>query len=106
AGVDAGGGAGASAGVDADGATSGAQFHLTLDDLQWADDDTLELLTLLANRGSLRILGAFRRYETTVRLERAMSALGSAARLKVVELEPLNEAHLRHLLATLMGTAE
>lgn len=93
----------------ANGAEDGTEalpFHLTLDDLQWADDDTLELLTLLADRGSLRILGAFRRYETTPKLEQALSALRSAGRLTLVELEPLEEDQVRRLLATLMGAAE
>ncbi|MFA5594367.1 MAG: AAA family ATPase [Trueperaceae bacterium] len=81
-------------------------FHLTLDDLQWADADTLELLTLLASRGRLRVLGAYRRYETTERLERSLAALRSAGNLRVVDLEPLNETELRSLLATLMSVDE
>lgn len=78
-------------------------FHLVFDDLQWADDDTLELLSLLADRGRLRLLGAFRRYETTHKLERTLAALASAGRSQVVQLEPLDEEQVRQLLATLIG---
>lgn len=82
------------------------RFHLTLDDLQWADEDTLELLTLLASHGTMRILGTFRRYETTPPLERTLAALRSAGHLQLVELEPLDEEQLRQLMASLMGADE
>ncbi|MFA7460079.1 MAG: AAA family ATPase [Trueperaceae bacterium] len=85
---------------------AGAGFHLTIDDLQWADDDTLELLTLLAHRGRLRVLGAFRRYETTERLERFLSGLHTAGLLTLVSLEPLSEEQVRDLLATLIGAPQ
>lgn len=84
----------------------GASFGVTIDDLQWADEGTLELLTLLAHRGAVRVLGAYRRYETTEPLKRFLASLTSAGLLTVVNLEPLDEEHVRRLLATLIGVPE
>lgn len=80
-----------------------APFAVTLDDLQWADADTLELLTLLAHRGNLRVLGAYRRYEVSAELERVITGLKTAGLLTVVELEPLDEEQVRQLLASMIG---
>src|SRR5690606_6899837 len=81
-------------------------FDLLFDDLQWADDGTLELLAFLAGRRRLRLLGAFRRYEEGPRLTEALAALASARAVTLVDLEPLDEAGLRRLLAQLMGADE
>ncbi len=82
------------------------RFDLLFDDLQWADDGTLELLSFLASRRRLRLLGAFRRFEEGPRLSATLAALRSDHALTVVELEPLGEPELRRLLAELIGVDE
>ena len=81
--------------VDASGGT------LVVDDLQWADDATLDTVAYLAARGN-RVIGAFRADEVGPSLRRAIEALRSRAAATVVTLAPLDEEGIRALLADLM----
>lgn len=86
--------------------TAQAGFHLAIDDLQWADNATLELVTVLAQHGRIRMLGAMRRFESNPALD-AMVGSTSAARLaSVVDLWPLDSTGTETLLTELMGTRE
>lgn len=84
-------------------ALAAAPGPLVLDDLQWADDATLEFLHYLAQRGT-RLYGAYRSDETRPALRRTLDALRDRGTLQLVELEPLAEADVRSLLADLTGT--
>jgi len=77
---------------------------LVIDDLQWADPATLELVAYLAQRGA-RLYGAYRAGEVGPTLRRLLEALRGRDALRVVELAPLDEAGVRSLLADLTGTA-
>ena len=75
---------------------------LVLDDLQWADPATLELVAYLAQRGST-VYGAFRSDEAGPALRRTLDALRGRDALRLIELAPLAEAEVRALLADLTG---
>ena len=76
---------------------------LVIDDLQWADPATLELVAYLAQRGT-RLFGAYRPGEVGPALRRLLEALRGRDALQVVELAPLDEAGVRSLLADLTGS--
>jgi len=78
---------------------------LVIDDLQWADAATLEVIVYLAGRG-LRTYGAFRTAEVGPDLGRALAALRGQGRLTVVEVGPIDEEAVRSLLADLIGREE
>jgi len=78
---------------------------LVLDDLQWADASTLEVVVYLAERG-LKVYGAYRAGEVGPELERVLAALRGAGRLTVVDVEALDEESVRTVLADLMGREE
>ncbi len=78
---------------------------LVVDDLQWADAATLEVLVYVAGRG-LRTYGAFRDGEVGPQLERTLAALRGSGRLTLVEVGPIDEDAVRSLLADLIGRAE
>jgi len=74
------------------------RFDLVLDDLQWADNATIELLGLLLERGVLRILGAYRTHEPSAQLTPALREARRTGRLREVELDPLGAEDLEALL--------
>ncbi len=75
---------------------------LVIDDLQWADAATLELIAYLADRGT-RVYGTYRSDEVRPRLQRALDALRARGALSVIALGPLDESGVRELLADLTG---
>ncbi len=83
-----------------------SHFHLVFDDLQWADTGTLELVTVLAQRGRLRVLGAFRRFEKAPELDRLLSSTEAAGLATLVEIWPLDELELQELLSHLMASGD
>jgi DNA-binding NarL/FixJ family response regulator len=83
---------------------------LFLDDLQWADDATLELLAALArslDRQPLLVLGAFRSDELPRDhpLRRLRGELRRAGRLRQVTVEPLGAEAAAALLERTLGAA-
>jgi DNA-binding SARP family transcriptional activator len=82
---------------------SGAR--LGVDDLQWADAATLEVLGYLVRRG-VRVVGAYRSGEAPAALRRALAAWREAGALSEVTLGPLPEEAVRALIGDLMGRAE
>ncbi len=77
---------------------------LLFDDLQWADESTLELLLYLHSQEQ-RLVGAYRTHEAGPALARTREAL-RAQGLEEIELEPLKPEAVQALLADLSGGAE
>jgi DNA-binding CsgD family transcriptional regulator len=80
-----------------------------LDDLQWADDTTLELLPVLAGvlaDEPVLLLGAYRSDEIPRghALRRMRAELRRASRLHELEVEPLDLAHTAELVSRLLDT--
>uniref|UniRef100_A0A7C3I074 Tetratricopeptide repeat protein n=1 Tax=Meiothermus ruber TaxID=277 RepID=A0A7C3I074_MEIRU len=78
--------------------------RLLFDDLQWADESTLELLLYLHNRGQAWV-GAFRTHEAGPALTRVREALHSSG-VEELALEPLENSMVQALLADLIGIPE
>jgi DNA-binding SARP family transcriptional activator/tetratricopeptide (TPR) repeat protein len=72
---------------------------LVVDDLQWADAATAELVLLIARRGRIRLRLAHR--EPVAGLQRLFDALADEGRLTRLSLGRLGEADLQALLALL-----
>lgn len=82
---------------------------LVLDDLQWADRSTRQLLLyLLAGLGDVRIsvLAAIRAeaLHGTHPLRRVLAELRRLRSVRVVDLAPLNQDHTRELVSSIVGT--
>ncbi|WP_169316600.1 ATP-binding protein [Deinococcus peraridilitoris] len=80
---------------------SGSPFGLVVDDLQWVDPYTLEVLAYGLSGRRVRVLGACR----TLEGPEGLSSLVSAG-AETHTLAPLSEDDVRALLATLMETAQ
>lgn len=79
---------------------------LVVDDLQWADSSSLELLTFLVHRGKSQMYGAYRIHEKSAILERTLSGLSSSGKLETITLNALDVNAMRDLLADLIGIPE
>ncbi|MEX2535230.1 MAG: AAA family ATPase [Trueperaceae bacterium] len=79
------------------------RFQLVFEDLQWADEATLELLSFLVSQERVRCLASYRSDEVSPSLERTINGL---PRGRMVVLEPLDSSDVQLLLADLMGTGE
>lgn len=78
---------------------------IVIDDLQWADQATLEAVVYLASRG-LRVYGAYRTAEAGPDLLRVLTALKGERRLTEINVEPIDEAAVATLIADLMSRDE
>jgi predicted ATPase len=76
------------------------QDRLIFDDLQWADEGTLELLLYLRNQDK-GIIGAYRTQEASSALNKTLEVLRSNT-LEEIILSPLATASLQSLLGDLM----
>src|SRR4051812_32560989 len=83
---------------------------IVLDDLQWADLETVELLRAIAQRhGSLRtiVLGAYTPFATTLpaaALRTLTGELRASSRSSAMSLVPLSEDHVRRYLISRFST--
>ena len=71
---------------------------LIVDDLQWADPATLEVLTLVAARGHCRIYGTYRAQEISDALHATLQGWRAGRLLTDIPLFPLREAEMIELL--------
>lgn len=78
------------------------RFQLVVDDLQWADTGTLEVLTVLAQHGRLSLLGACRKFEETRELSHFIDSLVQSDLAEVVDVLPLDEEGMAALVAHMM----
>ncbi len=78
--------------------------RLLFDDLQWADEGTLELLLYLHSRGQ-PWAGAYRSHEVGPALARVREALRGSG-VEELALEPLRTESVQALLADLIGVEE
>ncbi|MFT3693035.1 MAG: protein kinase [Kofleriaceae bacterium] len=74
---------------------------LVIDDLQWADDDSLELLVLLAQRVAIAIVGTW----TTDADTQVAPTLLDLTGVQVIDLEPMDALDLAQLISTLAPDA-
>jgi len=81
-------------------------IQLRVDDLQWADASTLDLLVYLATKKTIKILCAYRIHEKTKALSKAIKGLNSSQLFSQVTLEPLSQESIQAFIASLMGIAE
>ena len=87
-------------------ATTDAPFSLFLDDIQWADVSTLELLVYLAGQGALRVVATYRSTEVRGNLERTLDSLNAAKLATTLTLSPLSGEAVTRLVASLSAQPE
>ncbi|SMB81474.1 AAA family ATPase [Deinococcus hopiensis] len=86
-------------------ATEVGTHTLVIDDAQWADSATLELATVLACRGRLRVFVAYRASEVSADLAPTLRALREQGALDL-RLGPLSREEVRGLVGALIGTPD
>jgi DNA-binding SARP family transcriptional activator/tetratricopeptide (TPR) repeat protein len=79
---------------------------LVMDDLQWADSSSLELLVFLAHRDKSRVYGAYRANEIGANFEQTLNSLSSSGNLTTIHLPAFEVNAMRELLADLIGIPE
>ena len=78
---------------------------LIIDDLQWADAATFELLHFLANKNTetiVKLYGAYRDNEVGLKLETFLEGMRSGKMVTLVEVGGLEPSSLTSLMATIM----
>lgn len=79
---------------------------VVLDDLQWADASTLEVLVYLVNRGGCRCYGSYRLGEESTALRSSLEGLRAQGLLSEVQLAPLSAEAVLELMAVLIGVQD
>jgi len=74
-------------------------FAIAFDDIQWLDENSLEFLALLHNRGNLKLIATCRKYEAPKHLTELINTLAST---EVINIEALSFEDIQSLLAELM----
>lgn len=87
-------------------ALEGLGTALVFDDLQWADDNTLEVLSLVCSRGRVRCFGTYRSGEVSAALHDLLRGERARGGLTELRLGPLGAQAIRDLLAALIGVEE
>ena len=87
-------------------ASQGAPFGVFLDDIQWADASTLELLVYLAGQGTLRVVATYRSTEVRGHFKRTLESLEAANLATTLALEPLSDEAVTRLVASLSSQQE
>ncbi|UBV45103.1 AAA family ATPase (plasmid) [Deinococcus taeanensis] len=78
-------------------------FPLLVEDLQWADPATLELLVHLVHRRRVRLLVTYRPHEVKEAIQEALSTLKTSTAVETLTLTPFTEADVHALLCDLGG---
>jgi DNA-binding SARP family transcriptional activator len=76
---------------------------LVFEDIQWADEGTLEILIFLASRQKLKLYASYRSNETTPRLLSTLQSLHSSRTSEDIKLGALSAHDIQALLANLIG---
>ena len=87
-------------------ASQAAPFGVFLDDIQWADASTLELLVYLAGQGTPRVAATYRSTEVRGHFERTLESLAAANLVTTLALEPLSDEAVTRLVASLSSQQE
>ncbi len=80
-----------------------SQTPLVFEDLQWADDATLEIVVFLASRQKIKFHASYRSSEITPRLSGVLQSLRSGRSFEDIRLGTLNAQDMQDLLANLIG---
>ena len=80
------------------------QQVLLLDDIQWIDSATLELLMFLVSRNKTKVYATCRKGEESHALRSALHILQRQHVLTEIQLKPLVQRDIKHLMADLIGT--
>ena len=86
--------------------TPQSPFDLFLDDIQWADASTLELLVYLAGQNKSRTIATYRSTEIHDSLKRTLDGLKSSKLAVEIKLEPLTTRDVTDLIASLSTQRE
>ncbi|NOK78979.1 MAG: hypothetical protein GFH24_608416n23 [Chloroflexi bacterium AL-N5] len=84
--------------------SSAGRFQIVIDDLQWLDSATMEMLAYLMHTSSLRVMVAYRSDELPEAYRWQLDALSSVR--DSFELLPLDPTSVQRLIASLAGLAE
>lgn len=74
---------------------------IVIDDLQWLDEASLELLSFLVHRTGTKLMGSYRSTEVSPALLKTLGQWSSAKLSEEIHLLPLEETDLGQLLASL-----
>lgn len=79
---------------------------IVFDDLQWADDSTLDLIAFLARRAVPRLVLAYRSNEVDARLAALLEDLEGVGQIELLRLAPLSAKGLTDLVAAVSRSVE
>jgi DNA-binding SARP family transcriptional activator len=80
--------------------------EIIVDDLQWIDTSTLEVLVFIAARNNLRLTLAARKDELTGSIENTLNTWRTQDKILEIELPPLRTEDLQDLIRDVSGASE